>query len=126
MGEQNYDTIIGDIVQFFGNLETFPPFFTNINQMEMVQSVIAQLCQDDIYFSNFKIYPLHQLFFTLKREAISYGLDEDKGFASIHIAQAMIDRDQYDYNKDIACNVSGHFFFIGISKYYLLNYFFYF
>lgn len=106
MGESDYDTVLGEIVKFFGNTPTFPPIFTNVPQIPMIKSIFEQLCSEKADLDNFKIYPLFQLLFMLKREAASYGIDENQGFASIHIAQSMIDRDQYDYQREIACNVS--------------------
>lgn len=61
--------------------------------------------ESDECTDSFKIYPLSQLFFELKNESCKYGLDAEQGFASVHIAQAMLDRDQYDYRQDISCAV---------------------
>lgn len=55
--------------------------------------------------SSYRIYPLHQLFYDLKEEAVKNSID-GVPFHSIHIAEAHLNRDQYVYLKDTACTVS--------------------
>lgn len=48
------------------------------------------------------VCPLSELFYQLKRATESFGMDI-KTFPSVHIAQAIIQKDVYEYTKDISC-----------------------
>lgn len=83
------------------------PLFTSANHIPVIKSFFEQFCMlDNIDPNTYKVYPLNQLFFVLKQEACKYGMDLDKGFDSIHVAQAILDRDQYDFREGLACAVS--------------------
>lgn len=88
------------------SVEPLPPLFTDQHQLPVVRSIVQQLCEaagrDP---GTVRVYPLVRLFFVLKREATRYGLDETVGFPSEHVAQAMLDRDQYDHRSEIACEL---------------------
>lgn len=108
LGENNYANILQNILKFFDATDSrsLPPMFTDNDQVPVVKSIIEQLCKDSYEDPlNFRVYPIAQLFFVLKGETSKYTLDEAGAFFSVHIAQTMIDRDQYDYRSNIACAV---------------------
>lgn len=59
--------------------------------------------------SRYRVYPLHQLFYDIKEEAVKNSID-GVSFRSIHIAEAHLNRDHYAYLNNTACNVSFLFF----------------
>lgn len=84
--------------------------FTNTDQVPVLKSIIEQLCQNSYEDpKNFRVYPITQLLFVWKQETSKFALNEGGAFYSVHIAQSMIDRDQYDYRENLACTVSGYF-----------------
>lgn len=126
VGESDYARIMHDLVEFIGGGDDggvdndgdaaaggdgrrrrLPPLFTDVRQLEAVRSTVEQLCRAAGRQDTVRVYPLVQLFYVLKREALRYALDEpDAGFQSEHVAQAMLDRDRYDLRDEIACQVS--------------------
>lgn len=81
--------------------------FTDTDQVPVIKSIIDQLCKESNQDpSIFRVYPIAQLFFVFKGEASKYALDGTGAFFSVHIAQTLIDRDQYDYRANIACSVN--------------------
>lgn len=111
-GQRDYAKILREITDFIGkdcaDKKKLPPLFTDVKQVDEVKSYITQFCQDaDIDPERYRIYPLSQLLFVLKKEACQFGLDETlTGFPSIHIAQDIINRDPYDFLIEFACDVS--------------------
>lgn len=108
-GEKNYSNILQNILNFCGvnSSSSLPPMFTDTDQIPAIKSIIDQLCKDtDEDPLNFRIYPIAQLFFVLKGETCKYTIEGTGAFYSVHIAQTMLDRDQYDYRANIACTVS--------------------
>ena len=105
LGESDFKKIFQDMIEFCGNppKDDFPPLFTHKNQIDMIESFQNQFCKDQIL--PYRIYPLGELFFQLKR-ATAQTRDGQISFTSIHIAEAHIDRDTYDFRKGIACTVS--------------------
>lgn len=65
---------------------------------------------------NFKIYPIQYLFYTLKMSTAEKG--EVKKPESIFISDAIFERDTFEYQNKISCDVS--FALLGIKRWTLL------
>lgn len=105
MGEKDNDEIILKLFSFLSQQEKMPPLFTETNDIKMVENILKgilnQGAMDD---TTLLVCPMSELFYQLKRATESFGLDI-KTFPSVHIAQAIIQKDVYEYTKDISCDV---------------------
>ncbi|KAG4080743.1 hypothetical protein HA402_005923 [Bradysia odoriphaga] len=102
-GERNYKRILDQMKMFMG--EPMPILFTSKENIAMIKSFI----QSFIDFGNngdiesYRVYPLHQLFFQIKENAVKNSDIERKSFKSIHIAEEHLKRDDYAYLAGTAC-----------------------
>lgn len=103
-GEKNYQSILKQIHKFMGKNE-LAPLFTLKENIPMIKSFLHQFCEMSEEESRHRVYPLHELFFVIKEEAAKNSV-EGEAFQSIHIPDAHLNRDQYIYLRDTACNVS--------------------
>lgn len=104
-GEKNYQKILQEIIKFLG--PELPPLFTMKEDIPMIKSFFKQFCAlTDEDYNHYRVYPLHQLFFDIKQEAVKININNMTGFPSIYIAEAHLKRDRYAFVGNIACNVS--------------------
>lgn len=107
MGSRNWAIVLKDIFKFLdGSPTQVPALYTEEKQIPIITSFLKTFCYEANEETEFRIYPLSHLFFALKQESCKYSLEEDSGFQSIHIAKAILERDEYDYRSGIACEVS--------------------
>lgn len=121
IGETNYSRLLKEMVMFIADdgAEELPPLFTRRAEVPIVKSIIAQFCADAKEDESlFRVYPLEELFFVLKKAAAKQGQDLDEGFASIHVAHSYLDRDQYECQSGISCE---HHDNLDIGKYCALS-----
>lgn len=106
MGERNWPNLLKQIFAFIdGSPTQVPALYTDENQIPIITSFLKTFCIEANEETEFRIYPLQNLFYALKQESCKYCLEEDNGFVSIHIANAILQRDEYDYRSGIACDV---------------------
>jgi len=104
-GETNLEQLYLHCLEFIrdnnDDTKDFPPLFTVQEDVKIVESVLDVLksCLDDV--PELRIYPLHYLFYVMKKTTSSIG--ETKPPESIHITNAYLDRDIYEYQTNIAC-----------------------
>lgn len=104
MGEKDNDEIVLRLFNFLSQGEKMPPLFTETTEIKMVENILKGiLTQANMDENTLLICPLSELFYQLKRATESFGMDI-KTFPSVHIAQAIIQKDVYEYTKDIACD----------------------
>lgn len=102
-GEADNDEIILKMFSFLSQQEKMPPLFTETNDIRMVENILKGILNQGAMDDNtLLVCPLSELFYQLKRATESFGLDI-KTFPSVHIAQAIIQKDVYEYTKDISC-----------------------
>ncbi len=103
-GERNYQHIFDEIKKFLG--KPTPIMFTARDNIPMIKSFIEQFVGDDESPDNghFRVYPLHQVFFEIKEEAVRSSVN-GVSFKSIHIAEQHLSRDDYAYFTNTACAV---------------------
>lgn len=107
MGARNWTIVLKDIYKFIDGTPTqVPPLYTEEKQIPIILSFLKAFCNEANEETEFRVYPLAKLFYALKQESCKYSLHEDTGFQSIHIAKAILERDEYDYRSGIACDVS--------------------
>lgn len=105
MGEKDNDEIILKMFSFLSQQEKMPPLFTETNDIKMVENILKGILnQGAMEETTLLVCPMSELFYQLKRATESFGLDI-KTFPSVHIAQAIIQKDVYEYTKDISCDV---------------------
>lgn len=106
MGIKVWSTVLKAIFDFMGATpNNVPALYTDRKQIASIQSFFKFFCADANEETEFRIYPSAELFFKLKQESCKYSLEDDGGFPTIHIADAVLCRDEYDYRSGIACNV---------------------
>lgn len=89
-----------------GNTKQLPPLFTAKEDIPMIEAFMREFCAlNGNNPDRYRIFPLHQLFYDIKEEAVKNSL-EGQSFRSIHIAEAHLNRDHYAYLQNTACNVS--------------------
>lgn len=104
MGEKDNDEIILKMFSFLSQQEKMPPLFTETGDIKMVENILKGILNQGAMDENtLLVCPLSELFYQLKRATESFGLDI-KTFPSVHIAQAIIQKDVYEYTKDISCD----------------------
>uniref|UniRef100_A0A1Q3EZN9 HMG box domain-containing protein n=1 Tax=Culex tarsalis TaxID=7177 RepID=A0A1Q3EZN9_CULTA len=104
MGEKDNDEIVLRLFNFLSQGEKMPPLFTETTEIKMVENILKGiLTQANMDENTLLVCPLSELFYQLKRATESFGMDI-KTFPSVHIAQAIIQKDVYEYTKDIACD----------------------
>ncbi|KXJ78325.1 hypothetical protein RP20_CCG004898 [Aedes albopictus] len=102
-GEKDNDEIILKLFSFLSQQEKMPPLFTETNDIRMVENILKGILnQGSMDENTLLVCPLSELFYQLKRATESFGMDI-KTFPSVHIAQAIIQKDVYEYTKDISC-----------------------
>lgn len=105
MGEKDNDEIILKMFSFLSQGEKMPPLFTETNDIRMVENILKGILNQGAMDENtLLVCPLSELFYQLKRATESFGMDI-KTFPSVHIAQAIIQKDVYEYTKDISCEI---------------------
>lgn len=103
MGEKDNDEIVLRLFNFLSQGEKMPPLFTETTEIRMVENILKGiLTQANMDENTLLVCPLSELFYQLKRATESFGMDI-KTFPSVHIAQAIIQKDVYEYTKDISC-----------------------
>ncbi|XP_058824863.1 protein maelstrom homolog isoform X1 [Topomyia yanbarensis] len=103
MGEKDNDEIILKLFSFLSQQEKMPPLFTETTEIRMVENILKGILnQGSMDENTLLVCPMSELFFHLKRATESFGMDI-KTFPSVHIAQAIIQKDVYEYTKDISC-----------------------
>lgn len=104
MGEKDNDEIVLRLFNFLSQGEKMPPLFTETTEIKMVENILKGiLTQANMDENTLLVCPLSELFYQLKRATESFGMDI-KTFPSVHIAQAIIQKDVYEYTKDISCD----------------------
>lgn len=104
LGEKDNDEIILKLFSFLSQQEKMPPLFTETGDIKMVENILKGILNQGAMDENtLLVCPLSELFYLLKRATESFGMDI-KTFPSVHIAQAIIQKDVYEYTKDIACD----------------------
>lgn len=104
MGEKDNDEIVLRLFNFLSQGEKMPPLFTETTEIKMVENILKGiLTQANMDENTLLVCPLSELFYQLKRATESFGMDI-KTFPSVHIAQAIIQKDVYEYSKDISCD----------------------
>lgn len=105
MGEKDNDEIILKLFSFLSQQEKMPPLFTETTEIKMVENILKGILnQGSMDENTLLVCPLSEMFFQLKNATETFGLDI-KTFPSVHIAQAIIQKDVYEYTKDISCDV---------------------
>lgn len=103
-GEKDNDEIILKLFSFLSQQEKMPPLFTDANDIRMVENILKGILNQGAMDENtLLVCPLSEMFYQLKRATESFGMDI-KTFPSVYIAQAIIQKDVYEYTKDIACD----------------------
>lgn len=104
MGEKDNDEIVLRLFNFLSQGEKMPPLFTETTEIKMVENILKGiLTQANMDENTLLVCPLSELFYQLKRATESFGMDI-KTFPSVHIAQAIIQKDVYEYTNGIACD----------------------
>lgn len=104
MGEKDNDEIVLRLFNFLTQGEKMPPLFTETSEIKVVENILKGiLTQANMDENTLLVCPLSEMFYQLKRATESFGMDI-KTFPSVHIAQAIIQKDVYEYTKDIACD----------------------
>lgn len=104
MGEKDNDEIVLRLFNFLSSGEKMPPLFTETTEIKMVENILKGiLTQANMDENTLLVCPLSEMFYQLKRATESFGMDI-KTFPSVHIAQAIIQKDVYEYTKDISCD----------------------
>lgn len=104
-GERNYALILQQINNFMGHESQLPPLFTTKNDIPIIESLIRQFCATtDEDPNRYRVYPIHQLFFEIKEEAVRNSIN-GTSFRSIFVAEAQLNRFP-EFYRNIACNVS--------------------
>lgn len=120
MGERDFGKVIQGLMSFIETDENgqYPPLYAHKHYLEMIKNVMSIL--ENEYFGdnnvNFKIYPIQYLFYTLKMSTAEKG--EVKKPESIFISDAIFERDTFEYQNKISCDVS--FALLGIERWTLL------
>lgn len=105
-GERNYKVILNEIDAFMGSRSELAPLFTIRDQIPIITSFINQFCSfANVDANRYTVYPLHQIFYDIKEEAVKNSIS-GQSLKSIHIAEALLNRDNYAYQSNMACNVS--------------------
>lgn len=108
-GERNYVRILHDMNEFMGNPAS-PLLFTAKENIPIIKSFLKTFIDhqgdDEDNVDRYRVYPLHQLFYDIKEEAVKMSV-EGVSFKSIHIAEEHLKRDDYTYLTNTACAVSG-------------------
>lgn len=103
-GEKDNDEIILKLFSFLSQQEKMPPLFTDAPDIKMVENILKGILnQGSMDENTLLVCPLAEMFYQLKRATESFGMDI-KTFPSVYIAQAIIQKDVYEYSKDIACD----------------------
>lgn len=104
LGEKDNDEIILKLFSFLSAQEKMPPLYTETTEVKMVQNILKGILnQGALDEHTLEVYKLSELFFQLKQATENFGMDV-KIFPSVHIAQAIIQKDVYEYTKDISCD----------------------
>lgn len=106
-GEHHYQNIFQEIFDFAYDNENqdLMPIFTHQPQLDACKSLLNLFAEEsgekcDI----FSIIDISNLLYLLKKATARTGQNMD-GFATIHIAEAMIDRDQYEFHLNLGCEL---------------------
>lgn len=107
LGEKNLGSIYNDILNFIRdeNTHDYPPVYTHRDGIHIVESVLEFL-KADVGANNIdlKIYPIQYLFFIMKEATCEVGeLEKPKSF---YITDAFFERDYFEYQIGIACQVN--------------------
>jgi protein maelstrom len=112
-GEKDFGKLFVEIMKFLSpetegqNFEP-PILFTLKDQVNVVQSIMTSLCNECFesdFPSKFQILPLQYLFFTLKEAASTTTITENEPTNSIYKIDEILERDKYDYQEGIPCDV---------------------
>lgn len=117
-GQKNYRILLDEMVRFMGDTKPLPPLFTTKEEIPVIKSFINEFCADGSDDPDrFRVWPLHQLFFNIKEEAVKYS-PAGESIKSIFVAETLLNRDTYVYATSGACNVSFSLIFcdLEISK----------
>lgn len=121
-GERNYKAILNEIDNFMGNRSKLAPLFTLRDQIPIITSFISQFCGFcDVDPDRYPVYPLHQIFYDVKEEAVKNSINGNS-FRSIHIAENLLNRDNFAYLPNTACNVSVILIGIFFSMLFLIKF----
>ncbi|XP_044728826.1 protein maelstrom homolog [Chrysoperla carnea] len=103
LGEKDMNIILKQVLEFLKdncNKSTLPYLYTLPKQIQIVEGVLSQLCNEREICIDFKIFSLPELFMYLMNATASA---KDK-FDTPTIAQLAIEKDVYDYYKRLACD----------------------
>lgn len=109
MGETDFETVYMRVKSFIlsdSATNDIPTIFIKENEIDMLVSVMECLSNKSYTDTEFDIFPLEELFFTLKEETGKYGINGVSDVKSIHIARRLLDIDPYENRPEIACEVS--------------------
>lgn len=104
-GEIIFSTIYQDIYDFVYDHEKQEarPLFTHELQMDVCKSVLNQFSEEAVQESNmFRIMNICDLLYLLKKASSKSGQNAE-GFQTIYVAEAMIERDQYEFHLNLGC-----------------------
>ena len=106
-GDTNLGRIYNDVLQFIRNKESneIPPVYTNLQSIPIVDSVLEFLRADvGAETAPLQVYSIQYLFYLMKEATCEMGdLDKPK---SHYITDAYFERDFFEYQTGIACDVS--------------------
>lgn len=107
LGAKNLGNIYNDVLNFIRdkNSNYYPPIYTHRDCMHVVESVLEFL-KADVGANNIdlKVYPIQYLFYIMK-EATSEAGEVEKP-KSFYITDAYFERDFFEFQIGIACQVS--------------------
>lgn len=121
LGETDLDDVLRKILNFTDynhKAQKHFPLITEEKQVPVVESILAQCCEDSKIEYQFLVVPLGEFFFHLKRATEKYGLDICT-FPSKTVADILLKKDTYEYTSGIACDfheAKGNTRFCALSK----------
>lgn len=107
LGDKNLGNIYNDILNFIrgGNSNNYPSVYTHRDCVHIVESILDFL-KTDIGANNIdlKVYPIQYLFYIMKEATCEAGELEKPN--SFYITDAYFERDFFEYQIGIGCQVS--------------------
>lgn len=109
LGENDYTTILNEIVTLFVEARTCDddlfPILVIEEEMEMVERIVQDMCEKaEIEYDAMRLLPL-AYFFQKLRETVDLHYIETKTTFTFAIAQSHLERDQYQYHKGNGCRL---------------------
>lgn len=107
LGEAEYDLILGQILELFieerSAIEETLPVFVMESEMEMVETIVREFCdKSETDYDTIRILPLTFFFHKLRAAVDKVFLETESQF-TYAIAQAHLERDNYQYYAGHGC-----------------------